>query len=148
MTILPPVRLKVDPALRGKARRQAAGAALQDIMTDSAVLTTPIDQTLFEALVVAHQTRDTGKPVIEDPLGTKLTYKKLIVGAQVLGAKLAPMLPPQASVRRRAAAELRRRRGDVLRAADDRPRAGDAQFLRPAPQTFSRPARRRRFQSF
>ena len=62
-------------------------------MTDSAVLTTPIDQTLFEALVHARETRDTGKPVIEDPLG-KLTYKKLIVGAQVLGAKLEPMLLP------------------------------------------------------
>ncbi|WP_423415296.1 acyl-[ACP]--phospholipid O-acyltransferase [Hyphomicrobium sp. B1] len=97
VTILPPVWLKIDPALRGKARRQAAGAALQDIMTDTAVLTTPIDQTLFEALVLAHQTRDTGKPAIEDPLGTKLTYKKLIVGAQVLGAKIAPMLPPVGS---------------------------------------------------
>ncbi|MET0432199.1 MAG: AMP-binding protein, partial [Hyphomicrobium sp.] len=97
VTILPPVRLDVDPALRGKARRQAAGAALQDIMTDSAVLTTPIDQTLFEALVLAHKTRDTGKPAIEDPLGTKLSYKKLIVGAQVLGAKIAPMLPPVGS---------------------------------------------------
>ena len=54
---------------------------------------------VFEALVLARQTRDTGKPVIQDPLGTKLTYKKLIVGAQVLGAKLAPMLPhPGASV--------------------------------------------------
>jgi acyl-[acyl-carrier-protein]-phospholipid O-acyltransferase/long-chain-fatty-acid--[acyl-carrier-protein] ligase len=93
VTILPPVKLKIDPTLRGKQRRLAAGAALQDVMTDSAVLTTPIDQTLFEALVLARRTRDTGKPAIEDPLGTKLTYKKLIAGAQVLGAKLAPMLP-------------------------------------------------------
>ena len=59
------------------------------------MLTTPIDRTLFEALVRAHQTRDTGKPAIQDPLGVKLTYKKLIVGAQVLGAKLVPMLPPE-----------------------------------------------------
>ncbi|HVJ77205.1 MAG TPA: acyl-[ACP]--phospholipid O-acyltransferase [Hyphomicrobium sp.] len=94
VTILPPVKLKVDPELRGKQRRLAAGAALQDVMTDSAVLTTPIDQTLFEALVQARQTRDTGKAAIEDPLGNKLTYKKLIVGAQVLGTKLAPQLPP------------------------------------------------------
>jgi acyl-[acyl-carrier-protein]-phospholipid O-acyltransferase / long-chain-fatty-acid--[acyl-carrier-protein] ligase len=97
VTILPPVRLKIDPALRGKARRQAAGSALQDIMTDTAVLTTPIDQTLFEALVLARDTRDTGKPAIEDPLGSKLSYKKLIVGAQVLGAKIAPILPPVGS---------------------------------------------------
>jgi acyl-[acyl-carrier-protein]-phospholipid O-acyltransferase/long-chain-fatty-acid--[acyl-carrier-protein] ligase len=86
VTILPPVKLKIDPNLRGKQRRLAAGAALQDVMTDSAVLTTPIDQTLFQALVQARQTRDTGKPAIHDPHGTKLTYKKHIVGAQVLGA--------------------------------------------------------------
>ncbi|MBA2126785.1 acyl-[ACP]--phospholipid O-acyltransferase [Hyphomicrobium methylovorum] len=94
VTILPPVRLKVDPALRGKQRRLAAGAALQDVMTDSAVMTTNIDQTLFEALAEARNTRDTGKPAVQDPLGTKLSYKKLIVGAQVLGKKLEPMLPP------------------------------------------------------
>ena len=98
VTILPPVRLGVDPALRGKARRQAAGLALQDVMTDSAVLTTPLDQTLFEALVLAWKTRDTGRPAVEDPLGGKLSYKKLIIGAQVLGAKIAPMAPQGASV--------------------------------------------------
>ena len=94
VTILPPVHLDVDKELRGKARRLAAGAALQDVMTDTAVLTTPIDQTLFEALALARRTRDTGKAAVEDPLGTKLSYKKLIVGAQVLGAKLTPDLPP------------------------------------------------------
>ena len=98
MTILAPVDLKVDPDLRGKARRQAAGLALQDVMTDSAVLTAPLDLTLFEAIVLAKKTRDTGKPVIEDPMGGKLSYKKLIVGAQVLGAKIAPLAAPGAAV--------------------------------------------------
>lgn len=98
VTILPPVDLKVDPDLRGKARRQAAGLALQDVMTDSAVLTAPLDLTLFEAIVLAKKTRDTGKPVIEDPMGGKLSYKKLIVGAQVLGAKIAPLAAPGAAV--------------------------------------------------
>ena len=91
VTIQPPVDLHVDPALKGKARRQAAGAALQDVMTDSAVMTTPIDQSLFQALVLARKTRDTGRPAVEDPLGGKLSYKKLIIGAQVLGAKIAPL---------------------------------------------------------
>ena len=95
---MPPVKLSVDPTLKGRARRQAAGAALQDVMTDTAVLTTNIDQTLFDALVLARHTRDTGRPAVEDPLGTKLSYKKLIVGAQVLGAKIAPMAPVGANV--------------------------------------------------
>ncbi len=98
VTIQPAVDLNIDPALRGKTRRQAAGAALQDVMTDSAVLTTNIDQSLFEALVSAHKTRDTGRPALEDPLGGKLSYKKLIVGAQVLGAKIAPLAPQGACV--------------------------------------------------
>ncbi|OYW56273.1 MAG: acyl-[ACP]--phospholipid O-acyltransferase [Hyphomicrobium sp. 32-62-53] len=98
VTILPPVKLPVDQTLRGKARRQAAGAALQDIMVNTAVLTANLDQTLFSALVEAKAARDTGKPAIEDALGTKLSYKKLILGAQVLGAKIAPLAPEGAAV--------------------------------------------------
>ena len=98
VTILPPVALKVDSTLKGKTRRQAAGLALQDVMTDSAVLTAPLDQTLFEALVLAKNTRDTGRPAVEDPLGGRLSYKKLIIGAQVLGVKIAPLAPEGAAV--------------------------------------------------
>ncbi|QPF85381.1 acyl-[ACP]--phospholipid O-acyltransferase [Bradyrhizobium genosp. L] len=88
ITILPPVKLPVDQALRGKARRNAAGAALQDVMIDAMVKNAMLDQTLFEGLGHAYRDRDTGKPIIEDALGTKLTYRKLILGAQVLSRKL------------------------------------------------------------
>ena len=91
VTILPPIKLDVDPQLKGRNRRQSAGARLQDIMVEAAVKTAPIHQTLFEALVLAHKERDNGKPAVEDPLGTKLSYKKLILGAQVLGRKLKPL---------------------------------------------------------
>ncbi len=91
LTILPPVKLNIDPALRGKARRMAAGAAMQDIMVNAAVMTSPYDTSLFDALAKAAQLHDTGTPIVEDPLGTKLGYKRLITGAQVLGAKLSPM---------------------------------------------------------
>jgi acyl-[acyl-carrier-protein]-phospholipid O-acyltransferase / long-chain-fatty-acid--[acyl-carrier-protein] ligase len=90
VTILPPVKLKVDSALKGKARRQAAGAELQDVMVNSAVLTSNYDQTLFQALVDAKETKDPGRAIVEDALGTKLKFKKLILGAQVLGHKLKP----------------------------------------------------------
>ena len=42
VTFLPPRQLTVDPALKGKARRQAAGLALQDILVDAAVETAPL----------------------------------------------------------------------------------------------------------
>ena len=98
VTILPPVRLALDPALKGRARRQAAGAKLQDIMVDSAVLTANLDRTLFEALVDARARFDTGRPAVEDPLGGSLSYRKLIAGAQVLGGKIAPLAPEGANV--------------------------------------------------
>jgi acyl-[acyl-carrier-protein]-phospholipid O-acyltransferase / long-chain-fatty-acid--[acyl-carrier-protein] ligase len=98
VTILPPVKLDVDSELKGRNRRQAAGARLQDIMVESAVKTAPLHQTLFEALVKAKDERDTGKPAVEDPMGTKLSYKKMILGAQVLGRKLKPLAEEGASV--------------------------------------------------
>ena len=98
VTILPPVKLPVPEGLKGKARRQAAGLALQDLMVETAVKTANLDQTLFSALVEARATRDTGKPAIEDPLGTRLSYRKLITSAQVLGAKLLPLAPEGAAV--------------------------------------------------
>ena len=88
ISILPPVKLPIDQSLKGKTRRNAAGAALQDVMIDAMVKNAMLDQTLFEGLAHAHRDRDTGKPVIEDALGTKLTYRKLILGAQVLSRKL------------------------------------------------------------
>ena len=91
LTVEKPVKLAVDPDLHGKNRRRAAGAALQDIMTEIAVRSMIGERTLFAALSDAMGTRDTGKPIVLDPLGTTLTYRKLIGSAQVLGAKLMPL---------------------------------------------------------
>ncbi len=92
VTILPPRKLAVDETLRGKARRQAAGLALQDVMVNTAVETADLDRTLFQALIDAAETRDTGKAMIEDPLMTRLGYGRLIAGAQILARKLEPDL--------------------------------------------------------
>ncbi len=88
VTILPARKLDVNPELRGKARRQTAGLALQDIMINTAVECANINKTLFQALLDARATRDTGKVMLEDPLMTKLSYSRLIAGAQTLAAKL------------------------------------------------------------
>lgn len=98
VTFLPPQRLVIDPALKGRARRHAASAALQNIMVDAAVATAPIDRTLFGALVEAHKTRDIGRPAVADPMGTSLSYRKLILAAQVLAPKLAPFAAPGGAV--------------------------------------------------
>ena len=51
VTILEPVRPEVDPGLKGKARRQAAGAALYGIMSDLVFRTMPIDRGVMDALI-------------------------------------------------------------------------------------------------
>jgi len=91
ITFLPKVKLAIDPDLRGKTRRAAAGAALQDVMIEAMVLNSAMDRTLFESLIVAWRDRDAGQPILEDPVSGKLGYSKLVVGAQTLAAKLAPM---------------------------------------------------------
>src|SRR5262249_8493494 len=48
VTILEPIRLAVDPALRGKKRRMAAGAMLYTIMSDLIYRTTSTDRTIVE----------------------------------------------------------------------------------------------------
>jgi len=88
VTILPKRKLNLNPELRGKARRQTAGLALQDVMVNTAVECADIDRTLHQALLDAKATRDTGKVMIEDPLMTRLSYSRLITGAQVLAKKL------------------------------------------------------------
>ena len=93
VTILEPVKLSVDPALRGRYRRQAAGAALYSIMSDLVFRTTSTDRTVFEALVEAAALHGRKRIAVEDPLGGGLSYKRLLAGAAILGSKLTPFAP-------------------------------------------------------
>ncbi|GBD48782.1 acyl-[ACP]--phospholipid O-acyltransferase [Methylopila sp. Yamaguchi] len=88
VTILPPVMLEVDKNLVGRKRRRAAGAALTDVMAKTALDTTPTDRTLTDAVVAAARAEGFGRLAVEDALGTKLSYRKLLAGAAALGAKL------------------------------------------------------------
>ncbi len=96
--ILPARKLEVDESLRGRARRQAAGRSLQDIMVETAVRTANLDRTVFDALCDAARDKDTGKPAVADPTGVSLSYRKLVIGAQALGAKIATMTEPGEAV--------------------------------------------------
>ena len=93
VTVLEPVELKVDEALRGKARRQAAGAALYQIMSDLIFRTTDCNRTVFQAIVDAARANGESRIALEDPTGT-LSYRKLLIAARVLGAKFADFAAP------------------------------------------------------
>jgi acyl-[acyl-carrier-protein]-phospholipid O-acyltransferase / long-chain-fatty-acid--[acyl-carrier-protein] ligase len=93
VTILEPVKLTVDPALRGKYRRQAAGASLYGIMSDLLFRTTSTDRTVIEAVIAAANLHGPNRIAVEDPVTGTLTYKRLLIGAAVLGRKLMPLAP-------------------------------------------------------
>jgi acyl-[acyl-carrier-protein]-phospholipid O-acyltransferase / long-chain-fatty-acid--[acyl-carrier-protein] ligase len=91
VTILKPVTLTVDPDLKGRKRRQAAGAALYGIMSDLVFRTTSTDHTVLEAVIQAADTHGHNRIAVEDPVSGSLTYKRLLTAAAVLGAKLMPL---------------------------------------------------------
>jgi acyl-[acyl-carrier-protein]-phospholipid O-acyltransferase/long-chain-fatty-acid--[acyl-carrier-protein] ligase len=91
VTVLEPLRLKLDEALKGRWRRQAAGAALYDIMSDLMFRAAPTNQTVVEALIEAAKTHGKKWLAIEDPLSGQMTYKRLLQAVAILGAKLMPL---------------------------------------------------------
>ena len=91
VTVLEPVKLTVDPDLKGRKRRQAAGAALYGIMSDLVFRTTSTDHTVLEAVIQAADVHGHNRVAVEDPVSGALTYKRLLTAAAVLGAKLMPL---------------------------------------------------------
>jgi len=97
-TVLEPVALTVDPTLKGKARRHAAGTALYDVMSDLVFRTTSTDRTVIDAVIEAARIHGLDRIAVEDPVSGALTYRRLLAGAAVLGAKLAPLAPEGGAV--------------------------------------------------
>lgn len=91
VTVLPPVRLTVDPDLRGKKRRLAAGAALYGVMSDLVFRTTRTDRSIFDAVVAAAHEHGPSRLAVEDPVSGALSYKRLLAGASVLARKFQPL---------------------------------------------------------
>jgi acyl-[acyl-carrier-protein]-phospholipid O-acyltransferase/long-chain-fatty-acid--[acyl-carrier-protein] ligase len=91
VTFLPAARLSVNPELRGKKRRQAAGAALYDIMSDLVFRTAPTEQTIFQAFAAAAERYRSSRVILEDPVTGALTYKRALAAVAVLADKLVPL---------------------------------------------------------
>ncbi len=93
VTVLPPRRIELPDGLTGRARRQAAGAALYTIMSEMVFSTTNIDRTVFEAVVDAAIEQGPGHKVFQDPVIGTMTYKRALIGARVLAGKMEPLAP-------------------------------------------------------
>ena len=93
VTILEPQRISVPERLKGRLRRQAAGAALYDIMSEMVFRTTSTDRTIFQMTVDAAREHGPKHIALEDPIAGPMTYKRTLIGARVLGGKLMPLAP-------------------------------------------------------
>jgi acyl-[acyl-carrier-protein]-phospholipid O-acyltransferase/long-chain-fatty-acid--[acyl-carrier-protein] ligase len=91
VTVLEPVKLAIDPALRGKKRRMAAGAALYQVMSDLVFRTTNTERTVVSALIESANEHGRNRIAVEDPVTGTLTYRKLLLGTAILGRKLMPL---------------------------------------------------------
>jgi acyl-[acyl-carrier-protein]-phospholipid O-acyltransferase/long-chain-fatty-acid--[acyl-carrier-protein] ligase len=91
VTILEPVKLAIDPELKGRKRRQAAGAALYTVMSDMIFRTTSTDRTVVEALIGAARLHGPNWLAVEDPVSGQLSYRRLLQATAILGRKLMPL---------------------------------------------------------
>lgn len=94
VTVLEPVKLAVDPTLKGKMRRQAAGAGLYQVMSDLVYRTTSIDRTVFQAVVEAAVREGMGRVAVDDPLSGPLAYGRMLAGVRVLATRFQPLAEP------------------------------------------------------
>ena len=93
LTVLPPITLDLDPTILGRARRKQIGATLQGVMEQAAFASAPINRTVFAALLDARARHGARLPIVEDTRRTPLTYNRLVLGAAVLGRRLAREAP-------------------------------------------------------
>ena len=92
-TVLEPIRLHIPDGLFGRQRRQAAGAALYDVMSEAAFATAETDRTIVEAVLAAGQHHGLRRVAVEDPISGKLTYGRLALGMHILGSKIMGLAP-------------------------------------------------------
>ncbi len=84
-----PRRLDLPAELKGRRRRQKAGEALDDLMTDMIFPSSDYRRTLFQSLLDARTTHGGEHLAFEDIERRPLTYRKLSLACFVLGRALA-----------------------------------------------------------
>lgn len=95
ITVLPPRRFEIPAEARGRRRRQLAGDALYEVMSDMMFrIHHQEPRTLFQALLEARALHGGGKPAVEDIERKPLSYDRLVTGALVLGRKMSRQTRP------------------------------------------------------
>ena len=89
LNVQAPHQLTIDPALRGRKRREQAGRLLTDLMTELVFATSNRNLTLTERLLDARKIHGGKHVVAEDINRTPLNYNSLLTKSAVLGKQLA-----------------------------------------------------------
>jgi acyl-[acyl-carrier-protein]-phospholipid O-acyltransferase / long-chain-fatty-acid--[acyl-carrier-protein] ligase len=88
LTIMPPVQFAMQPHLKGRKRRQAAGMKLYDVMSHMMFQSNNLQQTLFQSLLDAKAVHGGRHIMAEDIERKPLTYAQFITRCFILGAAL------------------------------------------------------------
>ena len=94
VTFLAPRKLVLDQTLFGRKRRQAAGAALYDIMSDLMFETSSTQTTLTNALHDSIALLGGSRIMLEDPISGAMKASMVEIGAAVLARKIAHLGKP------------------------------------------------------
>ncbi len=94
VTFLAPRKLIIDQSLVGRRRRQAAGAALYDIMSDLLFETTSTHGTLTSALHESIALLGGSRIMLEDVITGAMKARTVEIGAAVLARKIALLGKP------------------------------------------------------
>jgi len=89
LTVLPPEKIRLDPALRGHVRRKAAALAMQNLMFRLVYSTYDYNRTLFAALLDAMRQFGRNSPIVEDINREPLSYGTLVTRAMILAQPLS-----------------------------------------------------------
>jgi acyl-[acyl-carrier-protein]-phospholipid O-acyltransferase / long-chain-fatty-acid--[acyl-carrier-protein] ligase len=98
LTFLPPVKMDSPPQLKGSALREHQAEKLYDVMSGMVFRTSKYDSTLWQSLLDARAAHGGKRRVLEDIQRKRLNYNRTIMGAFILGRKLAQATPGQKNV--------------------------------------------------
>lgn len=95
MTVLEPRQFKVDPAIKGRERRQKISAGIYDQMVSMIYQTSEINEHLFHSLLSAANIYGHDRQLVEDQTRTVLNYSQLIRKSYILGNVLRNRCPDE-----------------------------------------------------
>lgn len=94
VTVLPARPIPVPTGLKGAAKRDAMGRALGDVMIEAAFDGHRLDRPLIDVLIDQAEVHGFDRLVLEDQERQPISYRRLLLGAFVLGDKLAALTEP------------------------------------------------------